>query len=119
VPRIRIDQVLYICVKVLLPASLISLVGNAVWIALVKQPVNDLDSNPSLVHWGHLVSPEPTIQYYTQIILMVIGLTAIIACLLVVLHAFLTRAKHPPRTMFADVMPVGNQISFTTSKSRD
>lgn len=118
VPRIRIDQVLYICVKVLLPASLISLVGNAVWIALVEQPVNTLTAKPSLTHWGHLVSPEPTIQYITQITLMIIGLTVIIGCMLVVLHAFLTRDKHPPRTMFADVMPVGNQISFTTGKPR-
>jgi NADH-quinone oxidoreductase subunit H len=37
-PRIRIDQVLYTCVKVLLPASIILLIGTASWIAVVPQP---------------------------------------------------------------------------------
>lgn len=37
-PRIRIDQVLYTCVKVLLPASLLLLVATAAWIAVVPQP---------------------------------------------------------------------------------
>src|SRR5690606_5055566 len=36
-PRIRIDQVLHACVKVLLPASLITLAGVAVWLLVVPQ----------------------------------------------------------------------------------
>ncbi len=37
-PRIRIDQVLHVCIKVLLPIGLVTLIGTAVWIALVPQP---------------------------------------------------------------------------------
>ena len=36
-PRIRIDQVLHTCVKVLLPLSIVTMLGTAVWIALVPQ----------------------------------------------------------------------------------
>ncbi|MEX2213327.1 MAG: complex I subunit 1 family protein [Phycisphaeraceae bacterium] len=36
-PRIRIDQVLHTCVKVLLPLSIVTLLGTAFWIALVPQ----------------------------------------------------------------------------------
>jgi NADH-quinone oxidoreductase subunit H len=36
-PRIRIDQVLYACIKVLLPLSIITLVGAAAWVWLVPQ----------------------------------------------------------------------------------
>jgi len=118
-PRIRIDQVLYICVKVLLPVSLITLVGNAVWIALVRQPTNPFSTNPALTYWGHLLTPEPTLQFITQITLMILGLAIVTCCLLVIAHAFLTRAKHPPRTLFPEVMPVGNKIAFTTSKPRE
>ncbi len=117
-PRIRIDQVLYICVKVLLPISLITLVGNAAWIALVRQPINPLSDNPALAYWGHLLNEEPTLQYLTQIALMIVGLTAVIGCLLVIAHALLTRAKHPPRTLFPKVMPVGNQVAFTSTQPR-
>ncbi len=37
-PRIRIDQVLYACIKVLLPLSIITLLGAAMWVWLVPQP---------------------------------------------------------------------------------
>src|SRR5690606_31291121 len=37
-PRIRIDQVLHACVKVLLPASLVTLAGVAFWRLVVPQP---------------------------------------------------------------------------------
>jgi len=36
-PRIRIDQVLYACIKVLLPLSIITLLGAAFWVWLVPQ----------------------------------------------------------------------------------
>ncbi len=36
-PRIRIDQVLYACVQVLLPMMMILLLGNTVWILLVPE----------------------------------------------------------------------------------
>jgi len=117
-PRIRIDQVLYICVKVLLPVSLITLVGNAAWIALVPQPINQASDNPALVYWGHLTNTEPTLQLITQIILTIIGLLIVASFLGVILHAILTAPKHPPRTFFPREMPVGNQVAFTTTQPR-
>ena len=36
-PRIRIDQVLYACVQVLLPMMMILLLGNTAWILLVPE----------------------------------------------------------------------------------
>jgi hypothetical protein len=119
--------VLYICVKVLLPASLVALIGNAVWLALVPQPgvpagLVDIVGLPhdsaALTYWGHLVGVTPTIQLITQLVLMAVGLLVVLGCVLVVLHAFVTREKHPPRSMFTDVMPVGNQVAFTTSRAR-
>jgi NADH-quinone oxidoreductase subunit H len=34
-PRLRIDQVMYLCIKVLLPLAVVDLVGSAAWVALV------------------------------------------------------------------------------------
>lgn len=36
-PRIRIDQVLYVCVQVLLPLSMVALLGNTFWVLLVAR----------------------------------------------------------------------------------
>jgi hypothetical protein len=52
-PRLRIDQVLYLCIKVLLPLAIMDLVGAAGWAWLVK--------------------PFPTFQMGVQILLAVVG----------------------------------------------
>ena len=108
-PRIRIDQVLYACVKVLLPISLILLAGTAVWIAFVPQPAA-LDSVSRL---GHLVSDRPLIQQVTQFALLVVALALVLSMVGVVLWAWLHRDKMPMKTFFPDVMPVGRDIAFT------
>jgi NADH-quinone oxidoreductase subunit H len=113
-PRIRIDQVLYACVKVLLPMSLVLLVGNALWVWLVTNPQPIALTTPAGTTVNnynviHLVEHGNTIQMITQIVLTAIGILAFIYVLGIVAHAFLTRAKHPPQTFFPDTMPVGQQ----------
>jgi hypothetical protein len=51
-PRPRIDQVLYACVKVLLPASCVLLLGGALWELLVPGlQIKGLSENP--LPWFH------------------------------------------------------------------
>jgi NADH-quinone oxidoreductase subunit H len=119
-PRIRIDQVLYACVKVLLPMSLITFVGVAAWVWLVPQPASVvLDNGQVVARLGHLASAVPPLQLVTQIILTLIGAAVILFCVGIVLAAYLRPGTHPPQSFFADVMPVGNQISFTTGKPEE
>lgn len=109
-PRIRIDQVLYTCVKVLLPASLVTLVGTAVWLVVVDQADGPIGHQ----NWGHLLVETPWLQMFTQIVLTVIGLSIVAACVGVVVWAWVHRDKQPRKTIFPDVMPVGRDIHFTT-----
>ncbi|NJL31747.1 MAG: NADH-quinone oxidoreductase subunit NuoH [Phycisphaerales bacterium] len=114
-PRIRIDQVLHVCVKVLLPISLVCLVGTAVWIWLVPQALPVEISGQSIARLGHLYSPTPMFQLLTQIVLALVGMGLVGAYLGVVAWALLSwRGKGRPRqTFFPDVMPAGNQVAFT------
>lgn len=124
-PRIRIDQVLYTCVKVLLPFSLIMLLGCAFWIWLVPQPAGGLMEKTGIesANWGHLLgNQQMIIQPAVQVILTAIGL--LIAFILftivypgwrgVLIKRFGT--TQPPKTLFPDVMPVGNEVAFTTGE---
>ena len=43
-----------------------------------------------------------------------IGMGIVAACVGVVFWAFVHRDKQPRKTLFEDVMPVGNEIAFTT-----
>lgn len=110
-PRIRIDQVLYTCVKVLLPASLVLLAGVAVWMAFVPQA--GAGSGVTPIHLGHLVAPTPGLQMTTQVVLMVLGLLIVAWALSVVVWAWVHRDRMPRKTIFPDVMPVGSEIAFT------
>lgn len=115
-PRIRIDQVLYICVKVLLPASLITLVGTAMWVFLVPQPAKVVVNGELVARLGHLVSETPMIELGTQIVLMLIGIAIVLYAVGVVFYAFLTRDQHPRQSFFASEMPVGRDIAFNPGK---
>ena len=113
-PRIRIDQVLYCCVKVLLPASLITLAGTAIWIYVVPQPEAVIIGDRTIHRLGHLASDTTGVQLVTQFALTVIGLAVVASVVGVVLWAWLHRNQMPPKTFFPDVMPVGNQQAFTS-----
>lgn len=117
-PRIRIDQVLYTCVKVLLPASLILLVGTATWIWLVPQPAAvTLPDGQVIERLGHLVSPTPTLQLATQIILAALGTLLVLAAVIYIAYAYLTRDRATLKTLFPQTMPVGRSIAFTRGQT--
>jgi NADH-quinone oxidoreductase subunit H len=87
-PRPRIDQVLYACVKVLLPMACVTLLGAALWQLLVpeKQGVPWWDYQPfHLADWH-----GATAALMTQIVLTLIGLTGFTAIVLWVIYAFAT-----------------------------
>lgn len=116
-PRIRIDQVLYACVKVLLPLSLVLLVGNALWVWLVTNPQPFTLTTPDGTtvenfDIAHLVQQPNALQLATQVILTALGVLGFLYVLGIVAHAFLTRSKNPPQSFFPDTMPVGNQQHF-------
>lgn len=117
-PRIRIDQVMYTCVKVLLPLSLVTFMGTAVWVWGVPQPPAGLGADGgSIMHLGHLTGAEPLPQLITQIALTFLGVAMAASIVAIPVWAILNRDKHPVKTFFPDVMPVGNEIAFTTGNS--
>jgi len=114
-PRIRIDQVLHMCMKVLLPAGLVLLVGTAAWIWLVPQPAPGLAGEAEIVRLGHLTRPAPLLQQLTQGVLTLAGLAIAIAFLGVIAWAWLHRPANTLRTFHPDIMPVGPDVAFTGS----
>ncbi len=113
-PRIRIDQVMYACVKVLLPLSLVVFVGTAVWLWAVPQPAAGVGANgQTLMSLGHLVHPEPWVQQVTQIALTCLGGALFAAIVGIPTWVFINRDKHPRKTFFPDTMPVGPDIAYT------
>ncbi len=116
-PRIRVDQVMYTCIKVLLPMSLVALLGTAFWIFLVPEYVAPSGFVPATqANWDHLVSQTGTLQLTMQFVLMFLGLGILGAAGLVVLYAKITAPKHPPQSFFKE-LPVGNKVSWVSSQS--
>ena len=113
-PRIRIDQVLYCCIKVLLPLSLITLGGTAVWVLLV-QPEQVAKINGRDV--THLLGTVSGLQLTTQIVLTVISVAITVFVLGIMFLGWkgvvLNDPRQPQKSLFSDVMPVGDQIAFT------
>ena len=112
-PRIRIDQVMYTCVKVLLPLSLVVFAGTALWIWAVPQPAAVAVGleEPSM-RLGHLVSVVPMAQHITQWLLTALGIAMAVGVILLPVWAYLNR-EQPRKTFFPDVMPVGRDIAYT------
>lgn len=110
-PRIRIDQVLYTCVKVLLPASLIVLAGVAVWVVLEEALRGDVAgaSRRSLYLFRE---HTPLLTVVSQWVLTLAGLAIVGYCVGVVVHAFVTRDRTTKQSLFADIMPVGREIAY-------
>lgn len=117
-PRIRIDQVMYACVKVLLPLSLVTFLGTAVWVWGVPQPAAGIGAGgKSMMNLGHLTTTEPAVQFFTQVLLTLLGLAFAASIVAIPLWAFLNRDKQPRKSFFPDIMPVGSEIAFTTGRS--
>jgi NADH-quinone oxidoreductase subunit H len=89
-PRPRIDQVLYACVKVLLPAACVLLLGAAIWQLLVPDRPGYpwVDYNPFSAHdWIYSPAGNGTLGLITQIILTLIGVTLSGALILWIMYA--------------------------------
>jgi NADH-quinone oxidoreductase subunit H len=98
-PRPRIDQVIYACLKVLLPLSMILLLLASLWQLLIPEPrgmgVMWRDYNPwNLAYWA---SHGGTAAYVTQIILTLIGVTGFMLVSGWVFYAIVTGRGHKQR----------------------
>ena len=92
-PRPRIDQVLYACVKVLLPLACALLLGAAMWQLLIpdRPGVPWVDYNPfKLSDWTNTANGNAIGALITQAILTLIGITLASAVVLWVLYAAAT-----------------------------
>jgi NADH-quinone oxidoreductase subunit H len=90
-PRPRIDQVLYACVKVLLPFSCIILLGAAIWQLFVPEPVGVPwvgDYNP--FSWSYYSAHGWTGSLVTMILLTLVGLAIFLSIIGWVVYAFAT-----------------------------
>jgi NADH-quinone oxidoreductase subunit H len=114
-PRIRIDQVMHACIKVLLPASLLCLVGCACWVWLIDSPAG-VAAGPAGHKLARIAGETGTIQTITQYTLTGLGLSLVLFCLGVVVHAFVTRDQ-PRKSFFDKAMPVGPNETFMTGKN--
>jgi hypothetical protein len=87
-PRPRIDQVLYACVKVLLPLACVLLLGAALWQLLMPEMpgVPWVKYNP--FRWGDWADQRAGGAFVTQIILALVGLTGFVATLGWIGYAF-------------------------------
>jgi hypothetical protein len=86
-PRPRIDQVLYACVKVLLPMTCVLLLGAALWQLLVPEMrgIPWRDYNP--FDWRAYASAGALPSLVTQVVLTLVGIALFTAVVLWVLYA--------------------------------
>ncbi|MCC5829984.1 MAG: NADH-quinone oxidoreductase subunit NuoH [Phycisphaeraceae bacterium] len=119
-PRIRIDQVLHMCVKVLLPVSLLTLLGSAIWIVLVDGPTVEAVEDPRL---AHLLGEGSTVALVSRAALAVLGVLMAAVVLGVIALAgvgmILRDRRQPRKSLFDDVMPVSRHIAFKRSADDD
>lgn len=106
-PRIRIDQVLHGCVKALLPLSLVTFCGCAVWIYLLQA------GGGAQANVTHLSGDVLGLQMLTQIVLTILGVLFMGVYAAVIFGAIVGRRLAPRKGMFEDVMPVGSTVAFT------
>ena len=89
-PRPRIDQVLYACVKVLLPIACALLLGAALWQLLVPEMSGVPWRQYNPFSWRDWSDRGATGAFVTQIILALVGLTLFGATTGWVVYAFLS-----------------------------
>ncbi len=85
-PRIRLDQVMYACVQVLLPLTMVALLGNTLWLWLVR--------------------PGAWLAVAVNLILTAIGGLTVVAMAAIVLYGYLNR-RRLVGTMAVDPLPGG------------
>jgi len=111
-PRPRIDQVLYACVKVLLPMACVLLLGAGLWQLLVP----DLPIVPwGILSNGQIFNPWNLHQWYnagatsalfTQLLLALVGISGFTAILMWIGYAAVTGRNIKQR--LTDPAPIGN-----------
>jgi len=72
-PRIRLDQVMYACVQVLLPLTMLALLGNTVWELLVRD--------------------GGAVALVANVVLTLVGAAAVIGMIGIIVYAFANRRK--------------------------
>ena len=77
-PRVRIDQVLYACVQVLLPMGMLVLLCNTLWILGVRH-----------YQWTWLVAIDAVLSW----VLVAIGVIVALGCLGLAAYGFVHRRK--------------------------
>ena len=86
-PRPRIDQVLYACVKVLLPLACVLLLGAAVWQLLLPEMAGVPWVNYHPFRWGEWAAKDAGGAFITQIILALVGITGFTAIVAWIVYA--------------------------------
>ncbi len=88
-PRPRIDQVLYVCVKVLLPASCVLLLGGALWqlFAPWRSGIPWKDYHP--YSWSDLVEGGSVVGLVVQLVLVLVGVAVVAAIVIWIIRAAL------------------------------
>jgi NADH-quinone oxidoreductase subunit H len=89
-PRPRIDQVLYACVKVLLPIACVLLLGAAVWQLLLPEMTGAPWRHYNPFYWRGWSDKGALGAFVTQIILALVGLTLFTSVVGWIVYAFLT-----------------------------
>jgi NADH-quinone oxidoreductase subunit H len=111
-PRPRIDQVLYACVKVMLPAACVLLLGGALWELMIPtfhrgrlldNPVPWLHYQP--FRWADWARGGAEAALATQVILAAVGVGLFVAVVGWVLYAFATGRRVRQRLTEADPIP--------------
>lgn len=78
-PRPRIDQVLYACVKVLLPIACVLLLGAALWQLLLPEMPGIPWRQYNPFKWGDWMAKDAGGAFITQIVLALVGITGFVA----------------------------------------
>lgn len=86
-PRPRIDQVLYACVKVLLPLSCVLLLGSALWQLFVPDIAGIPWADYDPLRWSAWAAHSAGLSLVVQLILMLIGLALVVLIVGWVLYA--------------------------------
>jgi NADH-quinone oxidoreductase subunit H len=103
-PRPRIDQVLYACVKVLLPMACVLLLGAAIWQLFMpgiergaggSLPVPWRDYNP--FNWRDWSAVQALPEFFVQILLAIVGLALFGGIAMWVVYAIATGRGHKQR----------------------
>jgi NADH-quinone oxidoreductase subunit H len=106
-PRPRIDQVLYACIKVLLPMACVLLLGGALWQLFVPEMpgIPWLDYQPWHVTTWTSDGASRLAASITQVLLALIGLSIFTAVLVWIGYAFVTGRGTPQRLTDPDEIP--------------